>query len=99
MIVLFFQFPCYAFDIFSANNYCTTHNFVTVWDIFIKLYRNVDQVKTICGVQLLLISVSELWPFDCVLFLFCVIYIFVHPITHSLSMIIFMHLYSNLYLV
>ena len=27
-----------------------------------------------------------IWPFDCVLWLFCVIYIFVHPITSSLFM-------------
>ena len=31
--------------------------------------------------------ILELWPFDCVLFLFCVIFILVHSITHSLFMI------------
>ena len=31
--------------------------------------------------------ISELWPFDCVLCLFCVINILVHSITHSLFMI------------
>ena len=33
------------------------------------------------------ISVSELWSFNCVLCLFCVIYILVHPITHSCNVI------------
>ena len=37
-------------------------------------------------VQLPLISVSELWPFDCVFMLICVINILVHPITHSVFM-------------
>ena len=32
-------------------------------------------------------SVSELWSFSCVLCLFCVIYILVHPITHSCNAI------------
>ena len=36
-----------------------------------------------CRVQLRLLTVSELWPFDCVLGLFCIIYILVHTITHS----------------
>ena len=43
-----------------------------------KLYRNVFRVKL-----LWLLSVSELWPFDCVFMLFCIIYILVHAITHS----------------
>ena len=42
---------------------------VTVWDIFTKFYRNVYQVKIMCRVQLRLLYVSELWPFDCVLML------------------------------
>ena len=32
--------------------------------------------------------VLELWPFDCVLCLFCVIFILVHSITHLLFMIL-----------
>ena len=48
-----------------------------------KLYRNVNQVKIMCHIQLRLLSVSELWPFDCfVFFLLCIIYILVHAITH-----------------
>ena len=31
--------------------------------------------------------ISELWPFDCVLCLFCAIYILVQSITYSLFMI------------
>ena len=30
---------------------------------------------------------SELWPINCVLCLFCIIYILVHPITHSCNAI------------
>ena len=52
-----------------------------------KLYMNVYQVKTLCCVYLGFISVSELWSFNCVLCLFCVIYILVHPITHSCNVI------------
>ena len=36
-----------------------------------------------CCVQLQLVSVTELKPFDCVLRLFCIIDILVHAITHS----------------
>ena len=36
-----------------------------------------------CSVQLQLLSVSELWPFDFFFMLFCIIYIFVHANTHS----------------
>ena len=74
----FFHFP---------KNYCTPHTSTTFYEIFMKLYRNVYQVKTICRVQLWLLSVSELCSFDCVLGLFCVIYILVHSRTHSLFMI------------
>ena len=35
-----------------------------------------------CQKQLWLLSVSELWPFDCV-FMLHIIYILVHAITHS----------------
>ena len=51
------------------------------------LYRNAFQVKIICHVQLhqILLSVSELWPFDCVFMLFCIIHILVHAITNSES--------------
>ena len=31
--------------------------------------------------------ISELWPFDCVLCLFCVIYILVHSITYSVFIV------------
>ena len=41
------------------------------------------QIKIMCHIQLLLLSVSELWPFGCVLCLFCIIYILVHVISHS----------------
>ena len=36
-----------------------------------------------CHIQLRLLSVFELWPFDCVFMLICIIYILVHAITHS----------------
>ena len=36
-----------------------------------------------CHIQLLLPSVSDLWPFGCFLCLFCIIYILVHAISHS----------------
>ena len=73
----------YFFSIFITKNSSTPHNSETVWDILIKLYRNIYQVKIMCRVQLRLLTVSELRPFDCVLGLFCIIYILVHTITHS----------------
>ena len=48
-----------------------------------KLYRNVFRVKIMCRIQLWLLSISELWPFDFVFMLFCIIYILVHAIIHS----------------
>ena len=36
-----------------------------------------------CHIQVSLLSVSELWPFDCVFMLICIIDTFVHAITHS----------------
>ena len=48
-----------------------------------KLNRNVFQVKIMCHIQLQLLSVSELWPFDCIFMLFCIIYILVHAFTNS----------------
>ena len=53
------------FDDFPQNS-CTTHYSVTVWDIIMTLYRNLNSGKTMCPVQLWLISVSELWPYGCV---------------------------------
>ena len=44
---------------------------------------NVYQVMIMCHLQLWLFLVSELWPFDCVLCLFCIVYTLVHAITHS----------------
>ena len=42
-----------------------TNNSGTVCDILLKLYRNVYRIKTMFRVQFQLISVSQLWPFDC----------------------------------
>ena len=36
-----------------------------------------------CHIQLRLLSRTELWPFDCVFMLFCIVDILVHAITHS----------------
>ena len=55
------------------------HTSVTVGDIFMKFYRNLNQVKIMCCIQLLLLSVSELWPFACVLCLLCIIDILYMP--------------------
>ena len=48
-----------------------------------KLNLNVYQVEIMCHVQLRLLSVSELWPFDCVLCLFCIINILVYILIYS----------------
>ena len=85
------------FDIFFQKKSRTTRNPVTVWDIFMELYRNVYQVKTMCITVDFRFFVSELWSFDCVLCLFCVIYILVHPITHSLLMISPCNFCRNMY--
>ena len=74
----------------KKNKSCTPHNSVTLWDIFMKLYRNEYQVKTKCRVQLWLLSLSSFKsndPLIVFLCLFCVIFILVHTITHSLFMI------------
>ena len=48
----------YFFGHFSQKS-CTPHNSVTIWDIFIKPYRNVYQVKTMCRVQIRLLALSS----------------------------------------
>ena len=63
--------PVIIFSIFSKKT-CTLLNSVTFCDIFMKLYMDVYQVKIICRVHLRLLSVSELWSFDCVfIFILC----------------------------
>ena len=80
LLWLFFQFP---------QTSCTPHNSVTVWNIFMKLYRKVYQVKTMfCACKYNFFPFLLFWV-DCVLCLFCVVYIFghVHSITYSLFMV------------
>ena len=48
-----------------------------------KLYRNVFQIKIMCPIQLQLRSVTELWPFDRVFYVFFIIYFLVHARTYS----------------
>ena len=62
-----------------------------------KLYRDVYQVKAVCGVQLRLISASEHGPLIVFLCLFCEIYIFVHPHNSLTVYDIFMQVYRNVY--
>ena len=45
--------------VFFPKKSCTSHTSVTVWVIFMKLYRNVYQVKTMCRVELWMFSVSS----------------------------------------
>ena len=70
-----------------TNNSCMAQNLVTFWDIFRTLYRNDYHVNTMRLIQLSLHSISELWLFDFVLSLVCVVYILARSITHSLFMI------------
>ena len=53
IIIAFFSFqsfgPSWLFCVFFY--YCTHHSLVIVWDIFMKLYRNVYKVKTVSRLQ------------------------------------------------
>ena len=77
-------------DIFS-HFLCMNRNSVTIRNMFMKLSRNVYEVKTMFGIQLFLIPVSSFLSYGPLIvkfMLFCfVIYILVHPINHSLFMI------------
>ena len=55
--------PCDCLFFIFPKNSCTPHNLVNVWDSYLKLYRNVYQVKIVCRIPVLLLSVSELLPF------------------------------------
>ena len=78
------------FDFFLnfPKNSCTPHISVTLWDIFMKLNRNVYQVKTTCRVQFWLFSwFNSYGPLIVFLYLFCVIFTHVHFLTISPFMI------------
>ena len=74
---------CLFFLIFKKKKTCTLYHSVTALDIFMKLKSKVYQVKIMCCVQSLFLSLSECWSFDCFLSIFCIIYILVHATTHS----------------
>ena len=44
--------PLIIFFPFFPKNYCMPNNSVTIWDIFMKFYRNMYQIKIVCHIQL-----------------------------------------------
>ena len=68
MVVPFFLAAnLFPFDFISQKVLVNPNNLVTVWDILMKLYRNVYQVKMMCPHTITIIQllfVYELWPFD-----------------------------------
>ena len=61
-----FGFELSALDLVPYSKPCLGHNSLTVWNIFVKLYRCMHDIETIChekGRQLLLVCLFNYLPF------------------------------------
>ena len=74
-----------------------TRNSVAFLDIFMKLYRNVYQVKTMCGVLLRLISFHLSYDPLIVFYAYFVEFIFCTPHNSLIVHNFLMQVYRNVY--